>query len=287
MPPAQPLRAAIWMTGAIISFSAMAVAGRELASGLDTYEIMLYRSAIGLVVVVLVARVAGTLGQVSPRSIHVHFIRNIAHFTGQNLWFFALGLIPLAQVFALEFTAPIWAMFLAVLVLGESLTKIRLTTAVLGFAGVLIITQPWGAPLSLGIIAAALAAIGFAGTAVFTRLLTRSETVTCILFWLVSMQLVFSLICAGYDGDITWPGAQAWPLIVLVSLAGLVAHFCITKALSLAPAAVVMPVDFTRLPLIALVGYLFYSEDLSIALVIGSTMIIGANYLSLSATSKK
>jgi len=86
---AQPVRAAVWMIGAIVSFSAMAIAGRQLAAGLDTFEIMLYRSAIGLVVVLVVARLAGTLSQVSTRSMHIHMVRNAVHFAGQNLWFFA------------------------------------------------------------------------------------------------------------------------------------------------------------------------------------------------------
>ncbi len=275
------------MIGAIVSFSAMAIAGRNLSANLDTFEIMLYRSAIGFVVVLITASGTGTLGQISTRSIRLHLIRNIAHFTGQNLWFLAIALIPLAQVFALEFTSPIWAMFIAAVVLGERLTKIRLISAAIGFAGILIITQPWNVTLSPGIIAAALAAIGFGATAVFTRRLTRHETVTCILFWLTAMQLVFALVCAGYDGDIAPVTAANTPWLILIALAGLVAHFCITKALMLAPAAVVMPVDFARLPLIALLGYILFQEVLGPAFIIGGVLILSANYLNIRAESRK
>ena len=283
----QPLRAAGWMVGAILSFSAMAVAGRNLAAQIDTFEIMLYRSLIGLGVLLVVAGLSGTLSQISTRALHVHLARNIAHFAGQNLWFFAIAAIPLAQVFALEFTSPIWAFFLAVIVLGERLTKIRLFSAAIGFLGILVITRPWETTLSVGVVTAALAAVGFGATAVFTRLLTRRESVTCILFWLTAMQLVFALISAGYDGDIARPTADGWPWIVVVALGGLVAHFCMTKALSLAPAAVVMPVDFVRLPLIAVVGVLLYDEGLDIAVLLGGAMIFAANYLNITTETRK
>ncbi len=283
----QPVKAAVWMIGAIVSFTSMAVAGRELAAELDTFEIMLFRSLIGIVIVLVVARAAGTLKQINTGNFGLHLVRNISHFAGQNFWFYAIALIPLAQVFALEFTSPIWAMFLAVLILGESLTRLRVFTAFMGFVGILIITRPWAVDLSPGVISAALAAIGFAGSAVFTRALTRSQTVTCILFWLVTMQTVFALLLAGYDGDITVPSTRVLPWLLLVSVGGLVAHFCLTKALSLAPAAVVVPVDFARLPLVALVGMALYGEPLQGVVLIGAAIIFSANYLNILAETRR
>ncbi len=281
------LRAAVWMIGAILSFSAMAVAGRMLASGLDTFEIMLYRSILGIAIVLSVATMAGTLGQIRTDSLGLHLIRNISHFAGQNLWFYAIALIPLAQVFALEFTSPIWALFLAVPVLGERLTAVRLLVALSGFGGILIITQPWQATLGPGVIAAALAALGFAGSAVFTRLLTRSSPITSILFWLVTMQALFALIGAGFDGDIALPLPPALPWLAVVSVGGLVAHLCLTKALALAPAAVVVPIDFLRLPLVAMVGLVLFSEPLQPHVLAGAAVIFAANYLNILAESRR
>ncbi len=281
------LRAALWMIGAIVSFTSMAVAGRLLAGALDTFEIMLYRSLIGVFIVLGVSRVAGTQQQINTRSLKIHLVRNLFHFAGQNLWFFAIALIPLAQVFALEFSSPIWALFLAVLVLHERLTGARIMAAFLGFAGILIITRPWEAGLSVGVVAAALAAIGFAGSAVFTRLLTRTQSVTNILFWLTLMQSVFALICAGIDGDIALPGLAPLPWLLLVSIGGLVAHFCLTKALALAPAAVVVPVDFLRLPLVALTGMVLFGEALDPMVFIGAGIIFAANYANLVIEARK
>ena len=95
------------------------------------------------------------------------------------------------------------------------------------------------------------------------------------------MQAVFGLICAGIDGDIALPAAESWPLVSLIAVAGLVAHFCLTTALGLAPAPVVMPIDFTRLPLVALVGMLVYGEVLDPYVFLGAAIIFGANYFNI------
>ncbi len=281
------VRAAIWMIGAIVSFTSLAVAGRYLASDLDTFEIMLYRSVMGVAIVLAAGRAAGTLGQIDTRSLSVHLARNLFHFAGQNFWYFAIAVIPLAQVFALEFSSPIWALFMAVLVLGERLTGVRILAAALGFSGILLITRPWTGELGIGVISAGLAAIGFAGSAVFTRLLTRSVSITNILFWLTAMQSVFALIGAGYDLDITWPAAQSFPWLVLIAVGGLVAHFCLTKALALAPAAVVVPVDFLRLPIIAVTGMILFGEKLDGLVFAGAAIIFAANYMNILVESRR
>ncbi len=282
--PAQqaPLRAAVWMIGAIVSFTSMAVAGRALAGLHDTFEILAYRSLVGICIVLAIGGWAGTLGQITRRSLHIHLIRNACHFVGQNLWFFAIISAPLAQVFALEFTSPLWVAVLAPLILKEALTRTRAIAAALGFVGVLFVAQPFdGFELTPGLLAAALAAIGFAGSALFTRLLTRTETITCILFYLTLMQAVFGLVCAGFDGQMNLPTLQTLPWLVLVGCAGLVAHFCLTTALSLAPASVVMPIDFARLPIIAVVGMAFYGEPLQWAVLAGAAVIFAANWVNI------
>lgn len=279
----QTFLAALWMIGAIVSFTSMAIAGRAISFELDTFEIMMFRSFIGLAVVVTVASVTGHLKEVNTRNLGLHGIRNLSHFAGQNLWFYAITVIPLAQVFALEFTSPLWAIALSALVLGERITRTRGLAALLGFIGILIVARPTPDSVNIGQLTAALAAIGFAGSAIFTRKLTRTETITCILFYLTLMQAAFGVIAAGYDGDITLPSASSLPWLVLIALAGLVAHFCLTTALKLAPATVVMPIDFVRLPLIAVVGMLLYAEPLDPWVFLGAVVIFSANYLNIRA----
>ena len=275
------MRAALWMSGAIFSFSAMAVAGRELSFDLDTFEIMTYRSLIGLIIVLIIAYYSKTLHEITTSQLGLHFTRNLAHFTGQNLWFYAVTVIPLTQLFALEFTNPIWVLLLSPMVLGEQLTRMRVQAAVMGFAGILIITRPWEFGISFGVTTAALSAVAFAWTTLMTKKLTRTETVTCVLFYLTVMQAVFGVICAGYDGDIAVPSMTALPYVMVIALCGLLAHFCITSALALAPATVVIPVDFARLPVIAVIGMLAYGEALDIMVLAGAVLIFVGNYSNI------
>ena len=276
------LQAAFWMIGAITSFTLMAISGRTVSVELDTFEIMLFRSITGIIIVVSVAWYAGTLQQISRNRLRLHATRNICHFAGQNLWFYAITVIPLAQVFALEFTTPIWVILLSPLLLKERLTGIGLLSAGIGFIGILIVARPDPANISIGLVAAAGCAVFFALTAIFTRKLTRTESITTILFYLTTMQAVFGLICAGYDGDITVPSLQALPWVILIGCAGLLAHFCLTKAISIAPVSVVMPIDFVRLPTIALVGMFLYGELLEVMVFVGAAIIFAANYLNIS-----
>jgi drug/metabolite transporter (DMT)-like permease len=277
----QTLQAVLWMTGAVVSFTSMAVAGRAVSLDLDTFEIMLYRSIIGAIIVTSVLIATGKLSQVNRDRFGLHVARNISHFAGQNCWFFAVATIPLAQVFALEFTSPLWVILLSPLVLGERITPTRAIAAGIGFVGILVVARPTPETLSPGLVAALLAGIGFAGSAVFTRRLTRTASTGCILFWLTVMQAVFGLVCAGIDGDIALPAGATWPWVALIAVAGLVAHFCLTTALRLAPAPVVMPIDFARLPLVAVVGMLVYAEALDPFVFLGAAIIFGANYFNI------
>ncbi|WP_232796513.1 DMT family transporter [Roseovarius salinarum] len=280
------LRATLWMTGAVASFISMAVAGREVSFELDTFEIMMYRSFAGLAIVLVVASLAGTRRQITLRSPGLHLARNISHFAGQNLWFYAIAMIPLAQVFALEFTSPLWVVVLSPLLLGERLTRLRVAAAGLGFLGILIVARPSPDTINIGIVAAACAAIGFAGSIIATKRLTRTESLTCILFWMTLTQSVFGIVCAGWDGDVAVPSTISVPWLVLIGCAGLSAHFCLTTALSIAPATVVVPLDFARLPLVAVIGMLVYGEPLEVMVILGAAVIFTANYINLWAATR-
>lgn len=271
------------MAGAIASFSLMAVAGREVAPTHDTFEILLYRSIVSFLIVMAVSGATGTIRQINARNLGLHLLRNGSHFIGQNLWFFALVLIPLAQVIALEFTAPIWVALLAPLVLGERLTWRSGLAALVGFAGVLVVVRPGLGTLSPAMLAALGAAVCFAFSALFTRKLTRTTSITCIMFWLTVMQGGLGLLCAAADGQMALPSAPAVPWLLLIGLTGLSGHFCLSKALSLAPATIVMPMDFVRLPVMALAGLLLYREPIDLFVILGSALIFSANWLNLEA----
>lgn len=286
-PPHNPMRAALWMTGAITAFSAMAISVRELQGAHDTFEIMAARSAVGLLIVAAVALATGQLKDVRTNRLGGHVLRNAIHFTGQNLWILAVTLIPLAQVFALEFTAPVWVLVLSPLLLGEKITRPRLVAAVLGFVGILIVARPNVQTLNVGVVAAAASAICFALTNISTKVLTRHEGIVSILFWLTLMQLVLGCVLALWDGVVRWPTAASLPWLVAIGVTGLAAHVCLTSALRLASASFVMPIDFIRLPVIAVAGMVLYGESVDAAVLVGATVIFAGNYINVWSETRR
>ena len=283
----EPMKATVWMIGAMLSFSLMAVSGRELATSLNTFEIMLYRSIIGFLIVLAIGYFAKTLVEIKGGRIGLHLFRNLAHFSGQNLWFLAVASIPFSQLFALEFSTPVWVALLAPFFLREILTRQRMLAITVGFAGVLIVARPDINQINFAVIAAVACAVCFAGSMMATKKLTSDQSITCILFWLTSMQLGMGLVTTVFMGTITFPEGINIIWIVVVGICGLTAHFCITNALTLAPAIVVIPLDFMRLPLISVIGFLAYGEAFELPILLGAGVIFIAIMLNLKAEKQR
>lgn len=286
-PPATPVapvasvpRAALWMLGALLSFAAMAIGGRELSAELGTFEILCLRSIVGLAVVsALLAR--GGFAPLRTHRFGLHCVRNLAHFGGQFGWFYGLALIPLAQVFAIEFTIPIWTLVLATLFLHERLTRARMLSVALGFAGMLVILRPGLDGFSPAALAVLGGAIGYAISYVFTKKLIATDAPLAVLFWMTLVQLPLGL--APSLAAWVWPSAHLWPWLLVVGVTALSAHYCLSRALALADAMVVVPMDFLRLPLIAVVGALFYGERLEWAVFAGAAIMVAGNLVNLRA----
>jgi drug/metabolite transporter (DMT)-like permease len=282
-----PILAALWMLGAALSFAAMAVAGREIMVELSTFELMLYRSIIGFfLVAALILRSPKGFAQVRTGRIGLHLTRNVFHFTGQNLWFFAVASIPLGQLVALEFTNPIWVALLSPFLLSEAFTRWRIAAALIGFAGVLIVARPGVTPIEIGHMAALGAAVGFAFNTIFTKQLSRTDSILNVLFWMTLIQAGFAFALSLPFG-LALPSAATLPWIVVVGVCGLTAHFCLTTALAIAPASVVAPMEFIRLPIIVILGMVVYHEPFDIAVFIGAAVIFAGNVLSVRAERRR
>ena len=275
------IKGSLWMIGGVFCLTSMAIAGKEISLQIDTFEILFFRSVIGVCIILFFLVKKNLLHEINLKQIRTHLKRNSAHFIGQNLWLYALASITLAEVTSLEFTMPIWIVFFSYLMLNEKLDKYKIISVCIGFVGVLITVRPDIETLNLGLIAAAISAIVFALTNIYTRKLTRTESTLTILFFLTSMQLVFGLITSLLDGQLDIPTNENIIWIVTIGFAGLGAHYCITTALSLAPPTVVAPIDLLRLPIVVLIGVFFYSEQGDIFIYFGASLIIFANWLNL------
>lgn len=268
------------MIGAICSFSAMAIGGREVSAALTTFEIMAYRSAIGLPIILALVMKSGGLGLLKTRVPGEHILRNVVHFAAQNCWFYAIATITIAHVIALEFTSPLWTLLLAPLFLGEKLNARKAVAALLGFIGVLIVARPGYSPLEIGHLTALLAAVGFAITNITTKRISTKDSLLCIVFWMILSQMVMGFAVAVPVG-LTLPPLALMPWLLLTGISGLTAHYALTMALKIAPALVVAPMDFLRLPVLAIAAALLYGEPLEVAVFLGAGLILAGNIANM------
>lgn len=277
------ITAAIWMSGALVSFLAMAISARELSAALGTFQILFFRSVIGLLVLALLLS-RSDWHQLATASIGLHFARNIAHFAGQFGWFYAIAFIPLAAVFAIEITTPIWTTVFAVLLLGERITRVRFAAIFLGFAGVLLILRPGAAVVHPAAVAVLLGAVAFGLSITLTKKLAARDAPMAILFYMALIQLPLALLPA----TLNWvnPAPPLWPWLIAVGLTSLTAHYCMVRALAVADATVVIPMDFLRLPLISLLGFLLYNERIEWFLFMGAALILAGNLVNVRAEQR-
>ena len=285
--PRQLARVVLWMTGALLSFSAMAVSVRVLAGTLDVIEILAVRAGLGLLVMAALTAIRPDLrATIFTRHLALHLFRNIVHLGAQYLWATSLLLLPLATVFALEFTAPAWTLVLALPLLGERLTAGRIGAVVLGLIGVLVILRPGLTTFQPAALVVLGAALGFATTLVLTKKLTRTDSTFAIIFWMNLIQ--FPLALGGSDplflGKLV---LVQIPAVAAVGVSGLASHYCLTNAFRAGDAAVVVPLDFMRIPLIAVIGWWLYREPLDIFVFLGAGLIIGGILWNLQSEARR
>ncbi len=272
------MRAAFWMVGTLLSFSALAIATRELSAEQNALQIVFMRAALGLAIIAPIVAWRGWRS-VRTRNLRLQVFRNTLHLAASFGWYQGIAVLPLAQVFAIEFTAPFWVAIFAVILLGERMNRGRTIAIAFGLIGMLIILRPGFTGFSIGSLYVLGAAIGFAGTHISTKRLTSTDSVLMVLFWMSFIQVPLSAPLALLNwSPIT---ASAVPWILIIGVTGLTAHYCMTRALHLADATVVIPMDFLRLPLIALVGFAFYSEGFEIYVLLGAVIMFTGNYVSI------
>jgi drug/metabolite transporter (DMT)-like permease len=150
---------------------------------------------------------------------------------------------------------------------------------VLGLIGVVVIVRPGLAHVDPGQLVALGAAMGFAVSIILVKSLTTTESVVKIIFWMLVVQSAIGLV----PMLVVWrtPTAAVWPWIVVIALCGTYSHFCMAKALTLADAMMIVPMDFLRVPLSAVAGWLVYGERIDLFTVVGAGLILAANLLNL------
>ena len=284
-PHPSTLKAAFWMAGWLTAMLVMAIAGRETTRELDVFQILEMRSVIGLFMLYPLIHLAGGFARLKTARPWQQVGRNIAHYGAQFAWFKALTLIPLAQVISIEFTMPIWTAILAVAFLGERMGLWKNLAVALGIVGVVIIVRPGTSEIVPGQIIALAAAVGFAISVTMVKSLTRTDSVLTIVFWMLLIQSIIGLVPALEVWR--WPSAYVWAWIIVIAFCGTFSHYCLTRAMQHADATVVVPMDFLRVPLAALAGWLLYGEGVDTLTILGAALILSGNLLNLKGAGAR
>lgn len=277
------MKAALWMGGWLAAMVTMAVAGRESVNQLSAFQVMELRAIIGFVLLLPLVYASGGFSAMKTQYPWRHIWRNTVHYAAQYAWLVAVTLIPLAQVISIEFTMPIWTAILAVLFIGEKLNLWKIVAIILGLVGVLIIVRPTVGSVDLGQIYSLGAAIGFSVSVILVKSLTRVDSVVRIIFWMLIIQGIIGAVPA----FLVWQpiSFQLWPWIVLVAICGTFSHYCMARAMIHADATIVVPMDFLRVPLTALVGWLIYAEAIDIFTATGAVLILMGNLLNMKKSA--
>ncbi|PRX08587.1 UNVERIFIED_ORG: S-adenosylmethionine uptake transporter [Martelella mediterranea] len=265
----------IWVALSMAAFIGMSVGSRELATSLSIRQVLFFRALVGLGIIIVLAR--QFLPEIrQAKMVRLHIIRNVVHFTGQYFWTIGVVLLPLASVFALEFTMPIWVAFFAWLFLKEKLTRPRILATLGGFLGVLVIARPGLGMIDPAASLVLLAAAFYALALICVKELTRECSPGVIVVWMILIQLPLGFVFALTDWQpVSWTDV---PWMLVAGIGALSAHFCQAQALKRLEASVVIPIDFLRVPLAAIVGYYAYGEAIDLWVFLGGAIILLSNY---------
>lgn len=273
-----------WMALAMASFIGMSVGSRELAATLSIRQVLFFRALVGLVVILALGRALFPEVRRAAR-FRLHLWRNLIHFTAQYFWTVGVVLLPLASVFALEFTMPIWVTLFAWLLLKERLSGPRLLATAGGFLGVMVIVRPGLGMVDAAAILVLIAAAGYGLSMILVKQLTRHASAGVIVVWMILIQLPLGLVAALTDWrpvaltDVPW--------MLLAGLCALSAHYAMAQALRRLDASVLIPIDFLRVPLAALVGYVLYAEAVDLWVFLGGGIILLSNFQAVMAERRK
>jgi len=285
--PAQLGWLVFWMSGTLASFIVAALSVRTLSDRLNAFEIMSLRSFGGLMILLVMGlTIPGLWRSVRRRRLGLQALRNVAHFGSQICWTIAIMLLPLATVFALEFTIPAWVTLLAVLFLGERMTVTRAAALAVCLVGVLVILRPGLEAFKPAALVLIVGALLFAIAAVITKKLIVTEATFSIMLWMNLMQLPMNF--AGSDPlfVLRLDLSMALP-IVGIAVAGLATHYCLANAFRHGDAMIVIPMDFLRMPLIAVIGWMFYGEHLDVFVFAGAGLIVAGVLWNLRGEAQR
>ncbi|MEM1385436.1 MAG: DMT family transporter [Pseudomonadota bacterium] len=288
-PASAPVRGIALKCASVAIFSVMAAAVKAAQAEVPAGEAVFFRAFLALPVVVAYAWARGRLAAAtSTRNLRAHAIRGVIGAAGMGVSFTALGLLPLPEVIAIGFAAPLLATVMAVFLLGEVVRAYRWSAVFIGLIGVIVMIWPrltvlrdgFGSDLeAIGTITALVAAFLMALAQIHVRWLARTEPVLAIVFWFHVSCSLGALLTLPFGW--VWPSAEVWLLLIVSGVFGGTAQIFLTESYRHADASTVAPFDYTSMIYGLLIGYFIFGEAPEVAVLLGASIVIGAGLFIL------
>jgi drug/metabolite transporter (DMT)-like permease len=280
----RPLRAGLRALPPVVQAALLMIVGaacvavqngliRAVSTDIHTFEVVFFRNLFGLIAMLPLLSGIG-LGMFRARHPGRLMLMSVWHVLGMICYFLAIAYLPLAEVTALAFSKPLFATIGAAVVLHEIVRARRWSAVVLGFVGVLIVLQPGAQAISPYAALVLLSAVVGAVATLLIKRLTASEAVATIVWY----QALFATVLALPLCLLHWriPDAAGWLLLIAIGILGTLSWLTQTRAYFLIDASAVVPFEFLRLPLAALVAFLWFAEVPSVWTWLGGALIFGA-----------
>jgi drug/metabolite transporter (DMT)-like permease len=270
-----PAAGIFWMCMATLVSSISGGMVRELAGEIPTMELVFFRNVVALAVLIPIVRRQGlTLPDRSQAGIYA--LRVLFAYSAMTMLFFALSKMPIADVYALQYTTPLFTMVLAVLILKQKADRHSWVACMVGFVGTLIVMRPGIIEITLASAAALTMAFLYAGTNTTIKLLSRKDSPEVITLWTNLLMLPLALVPA----LIFWvtPTLEQWPLIMGIAVISSLGGYCFTRSVSAADARIVQPFQFSRMIFATAIGWIMFSELPDLWTWLGAGVIFCASY---------
>lgn len=276
----RPVAAALFMLAACACFALNSVFVRLAAEqGTHPFVVAFFRNIFAFMLLLPMTVGRSGWSVLTPRRLDLLTLRGSLNGASMLAWFYAVPLLPLADLTALGFTAPLWATVLAVILLGETVRWRRWAATLIGFAGVVVILQPGFAEVHWASGLVLFSSAMWAATIIVVRHLTFIERPETILLY----QALMMAVIAGVPSIFFWttPTGEVWIWLIALGVLAATAHTFHVRAYSLQEVAALQPLDFSRLPIIAVAAWAIFDEVPSTAVWIGALIVFAAgSYIS-------
>jgi len=274
----------MWMVASCAILALLAGLGRYLSQlGVDPIQIVFCRLVFAWMCMLPWLMKRG-IGNIRTSQTKLYMIRACVSFCAMSTWFYAVSMIPIGEVTALSFLAPLFTTVGAALVLGEVVRMRRWTATLIGFCGALIIIRPDMAEMGLGNWLALASAMFMGTSALIIKTLTRGDDAWTVVFFSHLLMIPLALTPAILMWS--WPSFEVWLFLLATGPIAVVGHIFLTKAFEVTDASVVASVDFSRLPFAVLIGWIAFGEMTDYWTWVGALVIFASSLYIVRRESK-